>query len=306
MFMSPAYKQLPDRCQWLDKRVPIVTLQEEFAFMAWNQSEKDGRLTQAAFELVNAINKVTDENLPGKLAGIVKLHAGIGVGCVFVPVPGVDLLAATGNTWTMYVRINRELELPFRENFLKSIATGIVANLGSNVAVLAVLGLGSALKIMPGAGTIASYAVMSATVYAVTIAAGYVYMKALAVWLESKGEGPAKEEDFKAAVAEVMDDKDSIKSIIKSAKAGYKDTDSDLSNLAEELDSLKQEMQKKAVSSEQIDAVEEIAAAEMAARRNDVPRTFKRLKKSGNWSLETSEDLGLDVAIAALRTALSQ
>ena len=176
--------------------------------MAWNQSEKEGRLTQAAFELVNAINKVTDENLPGKLAGIVKLHAGIGVGCVFVPVPGVDLLAATGNTWTMYVRINRELELPFRENFMKSIATGIVANLGSNVAVLAVLGLGSALKIMPGAGTIASYAVMSATVYAVTIAAGYVYMKALAVWLESKGEGPVKEEDFKAAVAEVMDDKD--------------------------------------------------------------------------------------------------
>ena len=79
-----------------------------------------------------------------------------------------------------------------------------------------------------------------------------------------------------------------------------------MSDLAKELDSLKQEMQKEAISSEQIDAVEEIAAAEMAARRNDVARTFKRLKKSGNWSLEMSEKLGLDVAIAALRTARSQ
>lgn len=103
-----------------------------------NQSAREGQLTQAAFELVKAINQVTDENLPGKLAGIVKVHAGIGVGCIFIPVPGADLFAAFGNTWTMYVRINRELDLPFTKNLVKSIATGILSNLASNAAVLGV------------------------------------------------------------------------------------------------------------------------------------------------------------------------
>jgi hypothetical protein len=106
--------------------------------MSANRSSKDGQLTQAAFALVQAINKAADENLPGKLSGIVKIHAGIGVGCVFIPVPGADLFALFGNTWTMYVRINRELDLPFTKNLIKSIATGILSNMASNAAILAV------------------------------------------------------------------------------------------------------------------------------------------------------------------------
>jgi uncharacterized protein (DUF697 family) len=274
--------------------------------MKANQSSNDGRLTQVALELVKAINKATDENLPGKLAGIVKLHAGIGVGCVFIPVPGADLFAAFGNTWTMYVRINRELELPFTKNLVKSLATGIVSNLASNAAVLAVFGLGSALKIIPGAGTIASYAVMSATVYGATVAAGYIYMKALAALLKNKGAGQVNEEDLKAAVAKVMEDKATVQSIFKTAKESYKQTDSDLSALAQELSLLKQKMQDNVTTSVQIDAVEEIALAEMAAQRNDVEKTFKRLRSAGEWALETADKLELSLAAAALRTALGQ
>jgi hypothetical protein len=274
--------------------------------MKANQSSNDGRLTQVALELVKAINRATDEHLPGKLAGLVKLHAGIGVGCVFIPVPGADLFAAFGNTWTMYVRINRELDLPFTKNLVKSLATGIVSNLASNAAVLAVFGLGSALKILPGAGTIASYAVMSATVYGATIAAGYIYMKALAALLKNKGAGQVNEEDLKAAVAKVMEDKATVQSIFKTAKESYKQTDSDLSALAQELGLLKQKMQDNATTSAQIDAVEEIALAEMAAQRNDVEKTFKRLRSAGEWALETADKLELSLAAAALRTALGQ
>jgi hypothetical protein len=271
-----------------------------------NQSAREGQLTQAAFELVKAINQVTDENLPGKLAGIVKVHAGIGVGCIFIPVPGADLLAAFGNTWTMYVRINRELDLPFTKNLVKSIATGILSNLASNAAILAVFGFGSALKFLPGPGTAASYALMSATVYGATIAAGYIYMKALAALLKNRGAGQVKEEDLKAAVAKVMDDKEAVQSIFKAAKESYTKDDSDLSSLAQELGDLKHKMQQNAVRSEQIDAVGEIAAAEMAARRNDTPKTFKRLKNSGEWALENADKFELNLAAAALRMALGQ
>ncbi|GAA6622217.1 hypothetical protein [Scytonema sp. NUACC26] len=270
------------------------------------QSAREGQLTQAAFELVKAINQVTDENLPGKLAGIVKIHAGIGVGCIFIPVPGADLFAAFGNTWTMYVRINKELNLPFTKNLVKSIATGILSNLASNAAILAVFGLGSALKFLPGPGTVASYALMSATVYAATIAAGYIYMKALAALLQNRGAGQVKEEDLKAAVARVMNDKETVQSIFNTAKENYTKADSDLSSLALELGDLKQKMQQNAVTSEQINAVREIAAAEIAAQQNDTPKTFKRLKNSGEWALENADKFELNLAAAALRMVLGQ
>jgi hypothetical protein len=271
-----------------------------------NTNRSSGQLTQVALELVNVLNQAADEHLPGKLAGIVKLHAGIGVGCVFIPVPGADLVAAFGNTWTMYVRINRELNLPFTQNLVKSLATGILSNLTSNAAILAVFGFGSALKNLPGAGTVASYALMSATVYGATIAAGYIYMKALAALLKNRSAGQVKEEDFKAAIAKVMEDKATVQSIFKSAKESYKQADSNLTDLAKELGALKQKMQESAVTSEQIDAVEEITLAEMAAQRNDVEKTFKRLRNAGEWALENADKFELSLAAAALRTALGQ
>ncbi|WYL96866.1 MAG: hypothetical protein HEQ35_26480 [Gloeotrichia echinulata IR180] len=162
------------------------------------------------------------------------------------------------------------------------------------------------LKILPGAGTLASYAFMSGTVYAATIAAGYIYMKALAALLKNKSAGQVKEEDLKAAVATVMEDKATVQSIFKSAKESYKQADSNLTDLAKELEALKQKMQESAVTSDQIDAVEEIALAEMAAQRNDMEKTFKRLRNAGDWALENADKLELSLAAAALRTALGQ
>lgn len=172
--------------------------------------------------------------------------------------------------------------------------------------MLAVFGLGSALKILPGPGTLASYAVLSATVYAATIAAGYVYMKALAALLKNKASGQVNEEDLKVAVAEVMKDKKTVQSIFDSAKKSYKTEDSDLSSLAQELGQLKQHMQGSAVTSDQEDAAEEIALAEMSAQRNDLKKTFKRLRDAGELALESAVKLELSLAEAALRTALGQ
>lgn len=172
-----------------------------------------------AAELVKVLDKVVDANLPDRLAGIVKLHAGLAVGSVLIPIPGADLAASAANVWTMYVRINKEIEVPFSENFLKSVATGVATNIGANAAVVMVLG--SAFKFIPGLGSLGGAAVMAATIYGVTIAAGVVYMKAITMMLKSKGSG-GTESDLKDAVDEVMSDKNAVKNIFTEAKKDYK------------------------------------------------------------------------------------
>jgi uncharacterized protein (DUF697 family)/GTPase SAR1 family protein len=184
-----------------------------------------GQLFQVAAELAKALNQQADESLPGKLAGIVKLHAGIAVGSAFIPVPGADMAAAAANIWTMYVRINKELELPFAENLIKSIATGIVTNLGA--AAVATMVVGSVIKFVPGLGSVGGAAVMGATIYGVPVAAGIIYMKAISKLLSTEKSGQVNEENLKTAVDEIMKDKQSVQTILKTAKEGYKDTKSD-------------------------------------------------------------------------------
>ena len=180
---------------------------------------EQGQLLKAAVELTKGLGRVADENLPEKLAEIVKMHAVIAVGSAFIPVPGADIAAAATNIWTMYVRINKELGLPFAENLIKSLATGIVTNLGA--AVVGSMVIGSALKFIPGLGSLGGAVVMSATIYAVTIASGIIYMKAISKLLNTKKTQQFNEEDLKAAVDEIMDDKKSVQTIFNTAKEGY-------------------------------------------------------------------------------------
>ena len=180
----------------------------------------EGHLLKAATELAKEIDKAVDEHLPQKLAGMVKLHARLAVGSAFIPIPGADIAAAAANTWTMYVRINKELQLPFGENVAKSLAAGVMTNIGANAAALMVFA--SAAKLLPGLGTVGGAAVMAATVYALTIAAGIVYMKAVTKLLRAKSAHQVTEEDLKDAADEVLSDKDAIQSIIKDAKRSYK------------------------------------------------------------------------------------
>lgn len=177
-------------------------------------------LLQAAHELTKALNAAVDDNLPDKLAGIVKLHAGLGVGAAFIPVPGADLAAASANTWTMYVRINKELDLPFGENVAKSLAAGVVTNIGANIAGLLLVATG--VKFLPGLGTVGGAALMAGSIYAVTIAAGTVYMKAITKLIQRKDPAKMTADDLKKAADEVMKDKKEIRSIVRDAKKSYK------------------------------------------------------------------------------------
>jgi uncharacterized protein (DUF697 family) len=186
------------------------------------EAMEEGELIRTAVELTKALNRMADEELPGHLAGIVKLHAGIAVGSAFIPIPGADMVAVGANIWTMYVRINKDLELPFGENMIRSLAAGVMTNLGSAAAGYIVAE--SVLKFVPGLGSIGGAVLMAATIYSITIAAGIVYMKAVTKLLNAKSAHHVSEEDLKAATDEVLKDKNAVRRIIKTAKKNYQET----------------------------------------------------------------------------------
>lgn len=181
----------------------------------------DKHLVDAAIKLTEALNWIADESLPGKLAGIVKLHAVIAVGSALIPIPGADVAAATANIWTMYVRINRESGLPFSENVMKSVGVGVATNLGTGV--VGVLAVALLLKLIPIWGSAGGAAIMGATVYGVTLASGIIYMNAIAKLLRKKEAGEISEVDLKDALDKELSDKAAVKDIVKEAKKDHKD-----------------------------------------------------------------------------------
>lgn len=178
-------------------------------------------LFQAAAQVVNLVNeanKELDDALPGKIAEIVKTHAALAVGSSFIPIPGVDVAAGAAVIWGMYVRINSELKMPFQDNVIKSVASGVGANLTAYVGILAV---GSALKFIPGLGTLTAIALMAAASYALTLASGYVYLKALTMLLGEKRAVDISEPDWPWAIDRVMREQD-IQSFMDEARKSYK------------------------------------------------------------------------------------
>jgi uncharacterized protein (DUF697 family) len=170
-------------------------------------------LFDAAYQVALAADKATDGAVHEDVAKIVKLHAKIAIASAFIPVPGADIAAMATNTWTMYVRINKALGIPFSENIIKSLASGIATNLLSVVPAMAV---GEMLKFIPGVGTLAGSAIMAGSLYTITIAAGIVYMRALAMILKQKSE--LTEVNLQAVVDALVGDKNTMKQIVKDAK----------------------------------------------------------------------------------------
>ena len=104
------------------------------------------------------------------------------------------------------------------ESVLKTIASAVATNLAGYAAVLAV---GGFMKFIPGIGSIGGAAIMSGALYAVTLASGYVYLKALTA-LVGKG-GVVDENQLKASVDDFLkNNKSEIKDFINEAKKDYK------------------------------------------------------------------------------------
>lgn len=164
------------------------------------------------------MDKAADEALPEEIVDVVKLHSKLAVASSWIPVPGADIAAGAASIWGMYIRINNKIGLPFGENTMKTIGAGVATNLA---AYAAASGVASALKFIPGIGTIGGAILLSATSYAVTLASGYVYLRALVMLAEKHGSNFSAD-DLGKMIQVVFNDKNTIKDFVESAKKVYK------------------------------------------------------------------------------------
>lgn len=178
----------------------------------------DDKLLKNAHKLVELMDKTADKVLPQEIVDVVKLHSKIAVGSAWIPIPGADIAAGAATIWGMYIRINSKLGIPFGENVMKSIGSAVATNLTSS---LAMAGVASAIKFIPGIGSIGGAVLMSASLYAVTLASGWIYLQALCTLAEKKA-GNLSEKDLSNAVNDVLKDKEVIKDFVDSAKKTYK------------------------------------------------------------------------------------
>ena len=184
-------------------------------------------LIDAAGELVKTLDKAVDESLPSDIANIVKFHSkgaalsGLASGWV----PGVGGTAAVaisaGFVWSMYGRINSKIDLPFTENIIKSVSSGIATNLVA-YAVGGIV-MSTAFSFLPGIGNVGASVIAGSTCYALTLASGFVYLKVLnRVFKAGKDPTTMTAENLKNVAKKVIENED-IKSVMKEAKADFKE-----------------------------------------------------------------------------------
>jgi len=183
-------------------------------------------LYEAAVALVTVLDKTAEQLLPQEIVDVVKLHSKLAVGSALIPVPGADVAAGAANIWTMYGRVNSKVGISIRDNVLKTVGSGVVTNLASYMVMA---GLGSAIKAIPGLGTVTGTALMSASLYAVTLASGYIYVKALTL-LANKGNGSIDITQIDSAVKDILKNKEVIKNFIKAAKSDFKNNKNEITN----------------------------------------------------------------------------
>jgi len=167
-------------------------------------------------DCLKALEKNTIGGLPEKIQGDITTHAFI---ASFIPVPGASAAANVANIWAMYARINSDIGITFSKNILKTVASGVVANLGGYVVLL---GAGELLKFIPVFGSFVGAAIESGIAYAITIVSAYVYIKAITLMARKRIDFN-NEEKLQHEVDEILrNDKEEIKAMLKEAKNSYK------------------------------------------------------------------------------------
>jgi len=185
----------------------------------------DEMLLHQAKHLLEAMDHEVDDTMPHEIAEIVKFHskgaAASALASAWIPGAGgtAAVLASAGFIWSMYSRIGVKIGLPFGQNVLKSLASGVATNLAAG-AVGAVT-IATALSFIPGLGSIGSSVIMGATSYALTLASGYLYLKIMTN-IFSKGIDPTtvSEQELKDMAKSVAKDRD-VQKVMKGAKAAY-------------------------------------------------------------------------------------
>lgn len=175
----------------------------------------NGELAAMAALVAKQIDKNLRENVAGDIVDCIYGFAAGAVAASLVPIPGLDVALATADIWIMYMRINKHLGISFSENLMKSVGSAIIANLTANLGQIIVAG---ALKFIPVIGSGLGGIIMSASIFGTTIAAGWVYLKAL-----TKFYGNGQKGDLRSIVKDVLsNDQEEIQLVLDEGKKSYR------------------------------------------------------------------------------------
>ena len=94
----------------------------------------------------------------------------------------------------------------------------MATNLASYVAMS---GLASTIKFIPGIGTVGGALLMSAAMYALALTSGYVYLRAIRVLAENNKNNFSSNE-LDAAIKKELSNKTAIKNFFEESKKTYK------------------------------------------------------------------------------------
>ena len=191
----------------------------------------DKILLQSSEYLLHACDKQTEEMFPEKIADIVKFHAKCAalsaLGTAWVPGAGAFIAnaAGIGFIWGMYARINNAIDLKTSENITKTLASGIVTNLGAYFIGNTLLS--AAFSFIPGLGSVGASVLTGGMVYALTIVSGLIYLKILTnIFTAGKDPSTFSASQLKKFAESAKNEMD-IEGIIDSAKNYFKDNYSD-------------------------------------------------------------------------------
>lgn len=188
----------------------------------------ESKLIKAGTQLMKAMDKAASNHLPYKLAEIIKFHAKGAVGSALASawLPGVGsgaaIVACAGFTWGMYLRINNELNIPLSSNIVKTLAGGIMTNLGAYAAsMLAGAALSGVISFIPVIGSIGACAIMAGVCYAVTIVSGIIYLNLMTALFKA-GKNPVKLSgaELKDCATEIMEEMN-ISDLLQEAKESF-------------------------------------------------------------------------------------
>lgn len=105
---------------------------------------------------------------------IVKNHVMTGSAAGLVPMPVFDILALSATQLNMIRSLSKHYDIDFDKNRVKSLILSLV---GGSIPTLAILGLSSTSKLVPGIGTLGGNASLSIVGGALTYATGQTFNK---------------------------------------------------------------------------------------------------------------------------------
>jgi len=182
------------------------------------------KILNTVLGLVKEIDGTIDKGLPEKLAQIVKIHAKGSAISSFVCgwIPGIggltSVIITSAFVWSMYARINTEVKLPTTQHLLKSILSGLGANIV--VAVTASI-ISTALSFIPVFGSLASSVIQAIIGYTLVLASGLLYLKIMTnIFKAAKDPSSMSVADIKQLAKAVTNHKD-IQPLINETKTKY-------------------------------------------------------------------------------------